>query len=133
VLGQVWGNSIARPSPGPIASQTAASYGYDWVGNRLNPPSDASAMVYNSADQLVKWPGMHGDATHAGYVYDGAGNLTQVKDASGSVTVASYTYTPAGLMEEELMGRCRQPHKAWGWHKNRPTGLHGGLPPRFHV
>ncbi len=55
-------------------------------------------MVYNNADQLVKWPGMHGDSTHDGYVYDGAGNLTQVKDATGLSTVSSYTYTPSGLM-----------------------------------
>ncbi|MHB1456868.1 MAG: RHS repeat domain-containing protein [Armatimonadota bacterium] len=76
--------------PNPIPDQPAGgSYGYDWVGNRLNPPTGSNHMVYNAADQLTSWPGMHG------YQYDSAGNL-QTVTGSGA---ASYTYTYAGLME----------------------------------
>ncbi len=88
--------------PNPVPGQPAGgSYGYDWVGNRLNPPSGmTNAMVYNAADQLVRWPGMHGANTTnlAGYTYDYAGNLLTAKDAAGTSTQASYTYTYAGLM-----------------------------------
>ena len=51
--------------PKPVPGQPAGGpYVYDWVGNRLNPPAgDTNKMVYNKADQLVNWPGMHGDAT----------------------------------------------------------------------
>jgi RHS repeat-associated protein len=46
-------------------------------------------MVYNKADQLTSWPGMHS------YQYDSAGNL-QTVTGSGA---ASYIYTPAGLLD----------------------------------
>ncbi len=83
-----------------VPSQPAGGgYGYDWVGNRLNPPSGANQMQYNSADQLVSWPGMHGTTSVAGYAYDGSGNLSSVRDSSGYTTVESYTYTPAGLLD----------------------------------
>ena len=78
-------NRLASATPpSPVPSQPAGGgYGYDWVGNRLNPPSGANHMQYNSADQLVSWPGMHGTTSVAGYAYDGSGNLTSVTDASG--------------------------------------------------
>ncbi len=76
-------------APNPVPSQPAGgSYGYDWVGNRLHPPADPNPMIYNAADQLTSWPGMHG------YQYDSAGNLVTVTGAG----TATYTYTPAGLL-----------------------------------
>ena len=46
--------------PQPVPDQPAGGpYGYDWVGNRLNPPTGTNHMVYNAADQLTAWPGMH--------------------------------------------------------------------------
>lgn len=35
------------------------SFGYDWVGNRLNPPANPSPMVYDATDKLVRWPLEH--------------------------------------------------------------------------
>ena len=46
--------------PNPIPDQPCGGdYGYDWVGNRLNPPSGANHMVYDKADRLTSWPGMY--------------------------------------------------------------------------
>jgi len=53
-------------------------------------------MVYNIADQLTLWPGMHS------YTYYGDGSLKEVKDAEGA-TIASYTYTPEGLVSTESL------------------------------
>ena len=90
----------ATPPLLPVPVQRAGGvYGYDWVGNRLNPPAGANAMVYNDVDQLTEWPGMHGDATHAGYTYYDDGSLHQVMDAAGTTELAHYTYTPTGLLE----------------------------------
>lgn len=50
------------------------------------------SMLYNSADQLTLWPGMHS------YLYDGNGALTHVKTADGTLTQQSFTYYPTGLM-----------------------------------
>ncbi len=78
-------------APNPVPGQPAGgSYGYDWVGNRLHPPADPNPMIYNVADQLTSWPGMHG------YQYDSAGNLVTVTGAG----TASYAYTPAGLLNQ---------------------------------
>ncbi len=78
-------------APNPVPGQPAGgSYGYDWVGNRLHPPADPNPMIYNAADQLTSWPGMHG------YQYDTAGNLVTVTGAG----TASYNYTPAGLLNQ---------------------------------
>ena len=46
-------------------------------------------MVYNKADQLTNWPGMHSYT----YLYPD-GSLEAVTGAN----TASYTYTPAGLL-----------------------------------
>jgi len=54
-------------------------------------------MVYNSADQLTSWPGMHT------YTYHSDGSLYQVKDTGESVQ-RSYTYTPAGLLHTAAYG-----------------------------
>jgi hypothetical protein len=32
-------------------------YGYDWVGNRKNPPASSNDMVFNKVDQLTSRPG----------------------------------------------------------------------------
>jgi len=114
---------LATP-PAPVPGQPAGGpYEYDWVGNRVHPPSGANPMVYNNADQLVKWLGMHGDATHAGYLYDGAGNLTTVKNVSGSTTLASYTYASAGLLDtatyKDKSGTTRTLSNTWDAESNR--------------
>lgn len=79
--------------PNPIPDQPAGGpYGYDWVGNRLNPSTDSNHMAYNAADQLTSWPGMYS------YHYDAAGNLQQVNDSADTVGLRSYTYWPDGLL-----------------------------------
>jgi len=35
------------------------TFGYDWVGSRLNPPANPNLMEYNDADQLIRWPNHH--------------------------------------------------------------------------
>ena len=81
------------PATQPIPDQPAGGpYGYDWVGNRLNPPVGTNHMVYNAADQLTAWPGMHQ------YTYYPDGSLQEEKNADGSQTMKSYTYTADGLM-----------------------------------
>ncbi len=87
--------AIPNPVPGQPAGGT---YGYDWVGNRTHPPAHPNPMIYNAADQLVTWPGMHGNSTTPGYVYDAAGNLTQVNNLTGT-KIASYHYSFAGLLD----------------------------------
>jgi len=87
---QVWSKSVALPGN---RGSGALAYAYDWVGNRLNPPSGANPMVYNAADQLTQWPGMHQ------YTYYGDGSMHEKKDAAGASTLAHYTYTAAGLMD----------------------------------
>lgn len=80
-------------APNPVPNQPAGgSYEYDWVGNRVHPPSDPNPMVYNKADQLTSWPGMHN------YVYNGRGDLTSVRQGSGTTELRSYTYTDNGLL-----------------------------------
>ena len=49
-------------------------------------------MVYNAADQLTAWPGMHQ------YTYYPDGSLQEEKNADGSQVMKSYTYTADGLM-----------------------------------
>ena len=84
--------TMATP-PLPIPNQPAGGpYGYDWVGNRLNPPTGTNHMVYNAADQLTAWPGMHQ------YTYFPDGSLQEEKNADGSQVMKSYTYTADGLM-----------------------------------
>ena len=79
--------------PQPVPNQPARGpYGYDWVGNRLNPPVGTNHMVYNAADQLTAWPGMHQ------YTYYPDGSLQEEKNTDGSQTMKSYTYTADGLM-----------------------------------
>ena len=79
--------------PQPVPDQPAGGeYGYDWVGNRLNPPTGTNHMVYNAADQLTAWPGMHQ------YTYFPDGSMQEEKNADGSQVMKSYTYTADGLM-----------------------------------
>jgi len=105
--------SAPRPVPGQLAG---GDYVYDWVGNRIRPPDGTgNEMVYNEADQLVMWPGMHGrwngSTLVPGYVYDSAGNLTAVKNLWGSSNLATYTYTEAGLLDTASYGgRTRRSH-----------------------
>ncbi len=90
---------ISATPPNPVPGQPAGgAYGYDWMGNRTHPPANPNPMVYNAADQLVRWPGMYGNATSPGYLYDIQGDLTQVNDVSGT-KIASYHYNPAGLLD----------------------------------
>ncbi len=90
---------LSAVMPNPVPGQPAGgTYGYDWVGNRTHPPADPNPMMYNAADQLVTWPGMHGNSTTPGYVYDAAGNLIQVNNLSGT-KIAGYHYSFAGLLD----------------------------------
>jgi len=86
-------------------------------------------MVYNEADQLVMWPGMHGrwngSTLVPGYVYDSAGNLTAVKNLWGSSNVATYTYTEAGLLDTASYGG-RTLSNTWDADSNR-VGLTAGV------
>ena len=89
---RAWTTDSVTP-PQPVPDQPAGGpYGYDWVGNRLNPPTGTNHMVYNAADQLTTWPGMHQ------YTYFPDGSLQEEKNADGSQVMKSYTYTPDGLM-----------------------------------
>jgi len=39
--------------------QSQITFGYDWVGSRLNPSANPNLMEYNDADQLIRWPNHH--------------------------------------------------------------------------
>jgi len=67
-------------------------------------------MVYNKADQLIRWPGMHT------YAYDGTGNLTQVKNDSETQVVKSYAYDAYGslLSHDRFDGSVNQPYQYVG-------------------
>ncbi|MGI6295515.1 MAG: RHS repeat domain-containing protein [Armatimonadota bacterium] len=104
---------IAAVPPNPVPEQPAGGpYEYDWVGNRLNPPADPNPMVYNAADQLMSWPGMHT------YTYYPDGSLYQEKDSAGTVVLKTYTYTPDGLLSTaEFNGKTLT--NTWDADKNR--------------
>ncbi|MCL5102966.1 MAG: hypothetical protein M1133_02465 [Armatimonadetes bacterium] len=81
-------------------------------------------LGYNKADQLVKWPGMDGNATNAGYTYDGAGNLHEVYNAKSTPEqIADYTYTYAGLLNTATYkgadGNNRTLSNTWDASANR--------------
>ncbi len=104
---------IAAVPPNPVPEQPAGGpYSYDWVGNRLNPPADPNPMVYNAADQLMSWPGMHT------YTYYPDGSLQYEKNAAGNQVIKSYAYTPDGLLSTaEFNGKTLT--NTWDADKNR--------------
>jgi len=107
--------TAARAVPGQPAG---GDYVYDCVGNRLRPPyGTGNEMLYNKADQLVRWPGMYR------YFYDNAGNLMQVKNDSGTQVLKSYTYTLAGLLDTASFrgkdGNTLTLSNAWDADSNR--------------
>jgi len=86
-------------------------------GGRFEVSRDATQLILE-ATQVVKWPGMHGNSSNAGYVYDDAGNLVTVKDSSGTTNIATYTYTPDGLLETaSYNGRTLE--NTWDADRNR--------------
>ncbi len=104
---------IAAVPPNPVPEQPAGGpYSYDWVGNRLNPPADPNPMVYNAADQLMSWPGMHT------YTYYPDGSLQYEKNAAGNQVIKTYTYTLDGLLSTaEFNGKTLT--NTWDADKNR--------------
>ncbi|MGI6295511.1 MAG: RHS repeat domain-containing protein [Armatimonadota bacterium] len=104
---------IAAVPPNPVPEQPAGGpYSYDWVGNRLNPPADPNPMVYNAADQLMSWPGMHT------YTYYPDGSLQYEKNAAGTSVLKTYTYTLDGLLSTaEFNGKTLT--NLWDADKNR--------------
>ena len=79
-----------------LTAESSTSFGYDWVGNRLNPPANPNPMVYNAVDQLTSWPGNYI------YTYYDDGNLSQVRDNRyyPFVYFTYYSYHPSGLLYE---------------------------------
>ena len=110
---------VGAVPPNPVPEQPAGGpYEYDWVGNRVrpprdpNPPSTTNQMVYNKADQLVIWPGMHT------YTYYGDGSLQYEKNAAGTSVLKSYTYTPDGLLSTATFNG-KTLANAWDADENR--------------
>jgi RHS repeat-associated protein len=68
-------------------------YGYDWVGNRKNPPGSPNALVFNKVDQLTSRPGI-GERT---LTYDNLGNLSQIRNPSDTVW-KDFSYFGSGLL-----------------------------------
>ena len=96
-----------------LDSATGADYNYDWVGNRLNPPADPNAMVYDATDKLVTWPGQHQ------YTYYPTGSIYQQKD-SGGTAQKTYTYTGAELLESVTHAGVANPSTmVWDGDSNR--------------
>ena len=76
-------DSATYPGPVPV------DYNYDWVGNRVNPPSPPNPMEFNAADQLTRWPGNHQ------YEYFGTGSLHyRYDDGDPRNLQKTYQYTP---------------------------------------
>jgi len=85
----------ATPPAGPVPDQPiGGDYEYDWVGNRLNPPSGTNHMVHNAVDELTTWPGMYT------YTYWQDGSLKEVRNPAGTQVLRSYTYSYAGLLDQ---------------------------------
>ncbi|MBP6965046.1 MAG: RHS repeat-associated core domain-containing protein [Armatimonadetes bacterium] len=96
-----------------LVSESSSSFGYDWVGNRLNPPADPSPMVYDDTDKLVTWPGEHQ------YTYYPTGSLYQQKNSQGSVQ-KTFTYTGAELLESVTHAGVNDPSEMeWDGDANR--------------
>jgi RHS repeat-associated protein len=49
-------------------------------------------MVYDAADRLIRWPGMHS------YTYYGDGSMKDVRNPAGTQVLRSYTYNDDGLL-----------------------------------
>jgi RHS repeat-associated protein len=75
-------------------------------------------MVYNNADQLISWPGVHGTPSVAGYTYHDDGSLHQVLDDDGSEVQRTYTYTPDGLLSTTSYGATTLTN-TWDADRNR--------------
>ncbi len=101
--------------PSPVPGQPAGGgYGYDWVGNRLNPPYGSNSMQYNAADQLGSWPGMHGPLQLRVTPMTAAGTLHQFQMVAEAIpthlqvfwippaTAAELSATPGTLTATEL-------------------------------
>ncbi len=95
----------------------SGQYVYDWVGNRLNPPADPNAMVYNSADQLTRWPGQHQ------YEYLQTGSLQyQYDDATPRNLQKTFAYTYANLLSTVIHAGVANPSTmTWDGAGNRIT------------
>lgn len=87
------GRSYTYDNNNRLTSAGGSSFGYDWVGNRLNPPANPNPMIYDKTDKLIRWPGQHQ------YAYDPRGNLQyQYDDASPRNLQKTFGYTPANLL-----------------------------------
>ncbi len=94
-----------------LISENTTSFGYDWIGNRLNPPANPNPMVYNKADQLTSWPGNYS------YTYHDDGSLYVVLNQY-QTPVRSYSYHPSRLLNEAVYigGFCSN---TWDASSNR--------------
>lgn len=82
-------------------------------------------MVYNNADQLISWPGVHGTPSVAGYTYYDDGSLHQVLDDEGSQVERTYTYTPDGLLDTASYGQTTLASRCIGSSIPDTLGLSG--------
>lgn len=82
--------SITPPNPVPEQG-VGGVYGYNWLGQLINPPAEPNHMTYNAAGLPALWPGMYS------YTYKANGLPCQVKDPSGALTLTTLTYDAAGF------------------------------------
>jgi hypothetical protein len=75
--------------PGSVSED----YGYDWVGNRKNPPGGSNALVFNKVDQLTSRPGI----AERTCTYDNLGNLSQIANP-WDFGLKDFTYFGSGLL-----------------------------------
>jgi len=105
---------VGATPPNPVPDQPAGgNYGYDWVGNRLNPPTGTNHMVYNAADQLTRWPGMYS------YSYWEDGSLKEVKGDTNGALISSYTYHSNGLLYQAVYAGGKTAVNTWDDYGNR--------------
>ena len=93
----------SRLASANLPGNAQVNYGYDWVGNRLNPGS----YSYNSADQLTG----EGGRT---YTYDDNGNLTSISGTGGK----TFTYTANNLVNT-IVGGSNTSTMTWDSAGNR--------------
>jgi RHS repeat-associated protein len=97
--------------PGSVSED----YGYDWVGNRKNPPGSPYPMVFNKVDQLTSRPA-NGERT---WTYDRLGNLNQIAEPD-SVILRDFSYFGSGLLNRARFNyRSQYIDNYWDGDANR--------------
>ena len=86
------GRVVSITPPNPVPDQGIGGvYGYNWLGQLLNPPAEPNRIQYNAAGLPILWPGMYS------YTYKANGLPEKIQNPAGTLDIATITYDAAGF------------------------------------